>query len=130
MKPFDLELAKQGHPVVTRGGMSARIVCFDAKSPDYPLVGLFLVPETDQETHARYTADGHYWSSKQAHDYDLFMAPRKVTKWFNIFTYPNGKIYAGPGHDSADDAEKQIAENAEFIGAAKYIATKPIELEL
>jgi hypothetical protein len=31
MKPFNLELAKSGHPVCTRSGRDARIVCFDAR---------------------------------------------------------------------------------------------------
>lgn len=31
MKPFNLGLAKAGHPVVCRNGQKARIICFDVK---------------------------------------------------------------------------------------------------
>lgn len=31
MKPFDLELAKAGHPVQTRDGRPVRIICYDRK---------------------------------------------------------------------------------------------------
>lgn len=33
MKPFNLELVKQGHPVCTRDGRDARIICFDLDNP-------------------------------------------------------------------------------------------------
>lgn len=39
MKKFDLELAKQGHPVQTRNGRPVRIICWDRKS-EYPIVAL------------------------------------------------------------------------------------------
>lgn len=32
MKEFDLEKAKAGHPVCTRNGNKARIICFDRKT--------------------------------------------------------------------------------------------------
>lgn len=40
MKPFNLEEAKAGKPVCTRDGYDARILCFDAKNPYYPVVAL------------------------------------------------------------------------------------------
>lgn len=46
MKPFNLELAKQGHPVITRNGKKARIICFDRKGE--PIVALI---EVDTKTY-------------------------------------------------------------------------------
>ena len=39
MKEFDLEKAKAGHPVCTRDGHEARILCFD-RIEHHPIVGL------------------------------------------------------------------------------------------
>lgn len=41
MKEFDLEKAKAGHPVCTRDGHEARILCFDREGQVY-LVNKFL----------------------------------------------------------------------------------------
>lgn len=38
LKPFDLEAAKAGKPVCTRDGRKARIICFDLKNDEYPIV--------------------------------------------------------------------------------------------
>lgn len=40
LKPFDLEAAKTGKPVCTRDGRKARIICFDKKDINYPIVAL------------------------------------------------------------------------------------------
>ena len=40
MKPFDLEKAKAGEPIITRNGLPARIICFDRKASVYPIVAL------------------------------------------------------------------------------------------
>lgn len=40
MKAFDLEAAKRGAAVCTRGGQDVRIVCFDRLDSVYPIVGL------------------------------------------------------------------------------------------
>ena len=45
MKPFDLELAKKGHPVCTRDGRDARIICYDAKTGEYPIIALVYYAE-------------------------------------------------------------------------------------
>ena len=43
MKPFNLELAKEGKPVCTRDGRKARIICFDYHNKNlsqYPVIAL------------------------------------------------------------------------------------------
>lgn len=40
MKNFDLDAAKRGAAVCTRGGMETRIVCFDRVDLEYPILGL------------------------------------------------------------------------------------------
>lgn len=73
-KPFDLEAAKAGAKVVTRDGRQVRIICFDKKDPQYPIVA--LVPETKDikslEVVFIYQEDGRYFSTRE-HDRDLFL---------------------------------------------------------
>jgi hypothetical protein len=86
-KPFDLEAAKRGDPVVTREGLTARIICFDRNGDD-PIV--FLIASHDGSRERIYTAD------KQGRvvnlpNRDLFMAPKK--KYLNIYrdiNFPHG----------------------------------------
>ena len=40
MKPFDLEAAKAGAPVCTENGIPVRILCFDRKGSEFPIIAL------------------------------------------------------------------------------------------
>jgi len=83
MKPFDMEAAKAGAPVVTGEGQKVRIVCFDAKRPSYPIVAL-VSDDNGIESVSIFTLEGctnhHGINSRN----DLFMAPVKKTGWVNI----------------------------------------------
>lgn len=49
MKPFDLELAKQGKPVCTRDGRAVRILCYDFISvEDTPIIALVRTSEKQE----------------------------------------------------------------------------------
>lgn len=80
MKPFNLKDAKAGKPVVTRDGRPARIICWDRKKKDYPIIALIGV----EEDIASFTADGRYISCEQDPN-DLFMASEKKEGWMNIY---------------------------------------------
>lgn len=41
MREFDLAAAKAGAAVCTRGGMEARIICFDRVDLEYPIIALY-----------------------------------------------------------------------------------------
>lgn len=62
-KPFDLESAKNGAPVITANGDTVRIVCFDVKGGEYPL--LALVDSHGVERPAFYDINGAFngWSN-------------------------------------------------------------------
>ena len=47
--PFDVDSAKRGEPVSTRDGRAVRIVCWDVKNTDFPI--LALVMEKDGREH-------------------------------------------------------------------------------
>lgn len=81
MKPFNLEEAKAGKPVCTRDGRKVRLLCFDAKSNNYPIVGLILSSWGNVEECKTWTDEGVYYvesvGSKEPHN-DLFMAEETI----------------------------------------------------
>lgn len=79
MKPFDIELAKKGHPVCTRNGCKVRIVCFDRKSALYPIVALIENSPEDEEL-VIYPDTGLYDAPYKS-DEDLMMLPEKKEGW-------------------------------------------------
>ena len=72
MKPFDLELAKQGHPVCTRNGLPARIICFNARGVNSPIIA--LVEEDDDETPYSFPVNGKFYVEGAEDGMDLMMA--------------------------------------------------------
>lgn len=82
MKPFNIELAKAGHPVCTRDGHKVRIVCFDKKDADYPII--VLIDYDNCEAHYTYTLDGKYMKTEES-EKDLFMVCTKKEGWINIY---------------------------------------------
>lgn len=110
MKPFDIELAKKNHPVQTRDGRPVRIICYDRKNKEYPIVALM----SEDEVPWFYRNDG---TSSGSNNYDLVMVPIKKEGWINIYkTQEVGYIY---------DTEAEALENAN-VG---LVATIKIEWE-
>ena len=79
MKPFDLERALKGEPVITREGRKVSELHYFETCDD---PGECVVTIIDGEM-LLYYKDGNYFDDKTTED-DLFMAPRKVTKWAQI----------------------------------------------
>ena len=84
MKPFDLEAAKAGAPVVTRNGKKARIICFDLNNGEYVLV-VAITPGNGREEIVLMKKDGRYSIIFDESTHDLFMAPVKKEGWLNIY---------------------------------------------
>lgn len=79
MKPFDLEAAKRGEPIVTRDGRETFFV--GICKGDRPIVVCDSAGNLTRLLHdGDYTANG-------AHMYDLFMAPKKRTVWVNLYEF-------------------------------------------
>jgi len=72
--PFDLELAKLGCPVITRGGHPARIVCFNAKNHDNRPLVVMVTLKNEEQCHY-HSEDGSYRPNDSS--YDLFMVDNK-----------------------------------------------------
>ena len=121
MKPFDIELAKAGHPVCTREGESVRIVCYDRKNTKYPIMA--LIDKGEYENHCSYTIEGKFGSDfPDEIKKDLFMATVKKEGWVNLYkensmTHASVKIY--PSKEEALDGHSPI----------NYLTTVKIEWE-
>lgn len=78
MKDFDLERAKAGESVVCRGGMPARIICFDRLHDRYNIVALVTIyyrpDEMFYESVELYRNDGRYRADGAPSELDLMMA--------------------------------------------------------
>lgn len=86
-KPFDLVLAKEGHPVCTRGGRPARIIAFDKKGRaiDGHLVALVTYPKSETEDVVVYDEKGTVLTGYcDTRDMDLVMQCSHVG-WVNVY---------------------------------------------
>lgn len=122
MKPFNLEEAKAGNPVCIRDGRKARIICFDRKSKDYPIVA--LVENQDAEMLQIYTIDGKYnkFDQEKSYPLDLVMATAIHTGWINVYR-TGSRTYLG---QSVYENKEEAFENR---NRDVYIDTIKIEWE-
>lgn len=125
-KPFNLEAAKAGAPVMTRDSRPVRILAFDVKSEEYPVVAVVPTHDGKYENVEVYTNNGKYNDDEYddmaaEHDYDLVMAPVKHRMWVNV--YKEGQYQIG----NLFDTEVEAVKNGERVSA--YITTVPIEWE-
>lgn len=123
-KPFDLEAAKAGAPVMTRDGRPVRILAFDVKSEEYPVVAVVPTHDGKYESVEVYTKNGQYNDDgyddiKDECDYDLVMALTKHRAWVNV--YKGGDYQIG----NLFDTEAEAIKSGKRVST--YIATVPIE---
>lgn len=115
-KPFDLEAAKAGAPVMTRAGRSARILAFDLKAADEcPIVVAIETDDGKSEVVRTYTKYGY---AADEYDDDLIMAPVKHRAWANV--------YKGHISDTFHTEEEAIKYGKKF---STYITTVLVEWE-
>lgn len=130
MKPFDLELAKKGHPVCTRGGKRARIICFDAEDPCFPLIA--LIKDEKREVITTLDKMGRVWGGKMVSSRDLFMAPikKKKTYFLNVYKQHN-EIGFGYRWETEEDAKKEHLSYSEYFSepCANFLKTISFEVE-
>lgn len=105
MKPFNLEEALAGKPVITRDGREVtQLVKFDANYEKYTLYGVV------NNIILRWTNDGIFYNKA-----DLFMKSEKKSIWVNAYHDEDG-IMLGVEYKSKEDAIKAIDnENGNYI---------------
>lgn len=114
MKPFDIELAKQGKPVCTRDGREARIICFD-KRGCYPVIA--LVQEEGMETCHFYSQEGK--CADCGNKYDLMMASEKKEMWINIYKETIRPVPGAGLYDTKEEAKDSIRNVNSYIATVK-----------
>jgi hypothetical protein len=92
-KKFDLEAAKNGAPVISKTGNPVRIICFDRKDDDFPVIA--LEDDGDGEEYSSYTIDGKLFTTGDS-EADLFMAPVKKKGWVNVYPSSEPGLVAKP----------------------------------
>lgn len=125
MKEFDLEKAKAGHPVCTRDGHEARILCFDREG-QYPIVA--LVKDAGNETIFSYNNIGRYSNDGRGYLCDLFMKSAKQKRWINLYKDKDGLLFPGLNLFESEKEAKDRMESGEK-SSRLYYKTVKIEWE-
>lgn len=126
LKPFNLEAAKSGKPVCTRGGRKARIICFDRVTSDNysKVVACITTYDGKYEYVLTYGIDGYIVNSQHPKDEDLMMLPEKRSGWINIynadttFYYVDGRVFETKDkavQEAKEEVEKEQREKNEYI---------------
>ena len=120
MKQFSLEeyLANPSKKVVTRDGRSARIICTNRLSENYPVIA--LVNDEDSERCYGYTEFGKFDEYQNIDcDLDLFFVPDKKSGWINLYKM-NSIISPGPrAYDTKEEAESAAGDKSYYISTIK-----------
>lgn len=95
--PFDLERArriqegKEEGKIVTRNGRNARIVCWDMKNPEYPIMALYT--EEEEEIDITTTLDGMVYRGNDENEFDLVLEVPEYTQYKDgdVLIEKNGK---------------------------------------
>lgn len=113
MKPFDLEAAKAGKPLVTRDGRKVTdFKHFETMAGNEVCIAVF-----DGGEYEWYKKNGRYLLHDE-HRNDLFMAPEEVTVWVNVYKSQSNSTGFKAGeytYESKEKAEQRKA-NENYIG--------------
>lgn len=107
--PFEIELAKRIHngecegKIVTQQGENVRILCWDRKDKEYPIVG--LVDDGTEEDFRSYTNEG-VWNSDRVYTLSRFNLILEIPEYM---TFKDGDIIA------YDNCGTMAIINAEFF---------------
>lgn len=121
MKEFDLEKAKAGHPVCTRDGHEARILCFDREG-QYPIVA--LVKDAGNETIFSYNNMGRFSNDGRGYLCDLFMKSAKQKRWINLYKDKDERLFPGLNLFESEKEAKDRMESGEKSNRLYYKTVK------
>lgn len=121
MKPFNLELAKQGNPVCNRERKDVRIICFDRKTHIDNLYSIIaLHPRKDGLEEIYVHADDGKINTTGNSPYDLFMKTRKREGWVNVYKELNSDhVFTSPVYKTLDEANEARDMSDIFLGTSK-----------
>lgn len=127
MKPFDLQKALQGDPVVMRDGRKVlELLVFKTSSVTNPVRAVIAGGGVLQ-----FGADGRYYQIEQSNN-DLFMAPKVRTVYVNLFTCA-GVTKPMSTMAASFDTVAEAESHAEKLRSVKYTGVvkvaHPVEVE-
>jgi hypothetical protein len=112
-KPFNLEAAKAGRPVMTLSGRHAKILAFDLKDPA-PILAI-LGPEEEAR---RYNLDGKMMRCSSS--YDLVMCDEYLEFHVNLYLSRAGLLQVGQQtHPTLEVAVDAIDMSRNFLTTRK-----------
>ena len=120
MKPFNLEeyLANPSKKVVTRKGLSVRILATDLEDSDFPIAAAI-----GNKYPLAYTSRGtRNYELRHEDDNDLFFATNKHEGWVNVYKSGISRSLGAGIWQTKEEAKK-------WEGAADYVTTVKIEWE-
>lgn len=94
MKPFNLEEAKAGKPVCTRGGRRVEILSFENPNANYPILAKVFFDKNDYEEFT-FTESGNLFVAIKGSEADLMMVEDETeipSLWTQSCTEENTKI--------------------------------------
>lgn len=128
MKPFNLEQALKGKPVVTRDGRKIERVWLDNENKDYPVFAMVpFLGNPNEIVQRTFTKDGRYYNDGNLAGHDLFMAGRS---WPSITPHPRAILFSTAfvqvllvSLNTILLAHKQIASSIAVAGLISYVWT-------
>lgn len=130
MKEFDIELAKQGYPVVDQNGNDVEIVCYDNdKNTELPIVAIFNSYQSYIKYKVGFFNERGEISEKNLSSQPvikLFMKTKKA--WFNYFcsTYESIKNIVIASEMYYSEEEALANTNPPYKGY-EYVCTQSVD---
>lgn len=114
MKPFDLEAANRGEPLVNRDGKKIDFFVFDSGADEGCKV---LARNEGTRCVMAYYSDGRINRSSES-GFDLFMAPKKITLYVNAYRRSDNGTVVVYAYDSEKAADRYASSELRIGGKA------------
>jgi hypothetical protein len=127
MKPFDLQRAIAGDPVVTRDGRRAKFVAHVPESKR----GCTTIAFVEGDGAVRlYYDNGSFCYDNSISEHDLQMAPKKKTAYVNLWPGRDGTTFGVPAFTAYWYETKELATEAlGDAGSGALAVAVPVEIE-
>ena len=119
-KPFDLQKALAGHPVVAKNGKKALQI---AHFPAAPLSMFRLAVLLEGENYPlSYSEEGKKYSNSDVGGYDLLLEVKTVKKWGRVCLGDSGAIHFSGSFGTKEEAENPAVywDNLKILPAYEY----------
>ena len=111
LEKFDLERALAGEPVITRDGREVtQLTLFNVENNIYPLYGVV------NNTIVRWTSEGIYYKFSEKDDGDLFMKPKVVERFYNVYCNETiNHLLLGEGFRTKEEAKENAKNQLNYV---------------